>query len=151
MRGTPSKGEFALALLFGVIGLLWVVVAAQKPLWQGFAPDSGFLPLIYGVLLTILSAAVVVDLFLKPRANEEERQPIRKPFLLLLVLTATVIGISIVGFAAAIFLMLVFILVGLERLPWHSSLAVAAGTTGILVVIFKVWLDVPLPLGPMGI
>ncbi len=150
MRSTISKGEFALALLFAVVGLVWVVIAAGMPFWQGFAPDSGFLPLIYGLLLTALSAAILVDLCLNPRA-EAEREPIGKPFVLLLVLTATVVGISVVGFAIAIFLMLVFMLAVLERLPLHWSVLVGAATTGILVLIFNVWLDVPLPLGPMGI
>ncbi|MGH6926130.1 MAG: tripartite tricarboxylate transporter TctB family protein [Propylenella sp.] len=150
MRSIAAKGEFALALLFGAVGILWVVIAAGKPLWQGFAPDSGFLPLIYGLLLTVLSVAVIVELVLS-RGGHEERQPIGKPFLLLLVLAATVVGITIAGFAASIFLMLIFLFVGLERLPWRSSLAVAFGTTGILILIFKVWLNVPLPLGPLGI
>jgi hypothetical protein len=150
MRSIAAKGEFALALLFGAVGILWVVVAAGKPLWQGFAPDSGFLPLVYGLLLTVLSAAVIVDLALRP-GGHEERQSLGKPFLLLLVLAATVVGISIVGFAASILLMLIFLFVGLERLPWRWSLAVAFGTTGVLILIFKVWLDVPLPLGPLGI
>ena len=151
MRGGPAAGELALALLFGAIGLVWVAVAAQKPLWQGFAPDTGFLPLVYGVLLALLSLAILANLFIHPRDAAAERAPVLKPLLLLLVLTATVVGISVVGFAVAIFLMLVFLLAGLERLPLHWSLLVGGTTTEVLILIFRAWLDVPLPLGPMGI
>jgi hypothetical protein len=144
MQGRP------LALLFGATGILWIAIAAGMPLWQGFAPNSGFLPLIYGVLLTLLSAAVLVDMWLETPA-EGERAPIGKPLLLLLALTATVVGISVAGFAAAIFLMLVFLYAVLERLPFFYSVLIAGATTGFLILIFKVWLDVPLPLGPLGI
>lgn len=144
-------GELALALLFGVTGLVWVAVAARKPLWQGFAPDTGFLPLVHGILLALLSLSILADLFIHPHDADAKRSPIRKPILLLVTLTATVVGISVVGFAVAIFLMLMFLLAGLERLPLHWSLLVGGTTTGLLILIFKVWLDVPLPLGPMGI
>jgi hypothetical protein len=149
MRGRPAKGELALALVFGATGIVWIAVAAGMRLWQGFAPESGFLPLIYGVLLAALSGAILVDLFLAPR-DETEREPIGKPLVLLLALTATAVGISVVGFAVAIFLLMAFLFAGLERLPLLPSLVVAGATTGALVLIFKVWLDVPLPLGPLG-
>jgi hypothetical protein len=142
-------GELLLALLFGAVGLLWIIGASGLPLWEGFAPNSGFLPLVYGILLAALSAAIAVNLFLET-PSEEKQPPVGKPILLVGVLTATVIGIGAIGFAAAIFLMLLFLYAGLERLPLLHSLVIAAATTGALILIFDVWLDVPLPLGPMG-
>jgi hypothetical protein len=106
--------------------------------------------LVYGVLLTLLSVAILANLVFEHPA-EEERPPIGKPILLIVALIATVVGIDVAGFAAATFLMLVFLYAGLERLPLLHSLAIAGATTGALILIFKVWLDVPLPLGPMGI
>jgi hypothetical protein len=151
VRGRPALGEIALALVLAATGVLWAAVAAQKPLWQGFAPDTGFLPLLYGVLLALLSLLILAELFLKPGDGDSPAQPILKPLMLLVALVATVVGISVVGFAVAVFLMLVFLYAGLERLPLHYSLLVAAATTAFLVLVFKVWLAVPLPLGPIGI
>jgi hypothetical protein len=145
-----SYGELALAVFFAVAGVLWIAIAAGMPLWQGFAPNSGFLPLLYGVLLTGLSAAIVASLFVSPQVDAD-RQPILKPLLLLGILAATVVGIGVAGFAGSIFLMLVVVFAVLERLPLHWSVLVAAATTASLVLIFKVWLGVPLPLGPLGI
>jgi hypothetical protein len=146
----PALGELALAVFFGGIGLLWIAVAAGMKLWEGFAPNSGFLPLIYGVLLAALSAAIVADLLRSPPA-EEDRPPVGKPILLLLVLVVTVAGIGVVGFATSIFLMLVFLYGVLERLPLRWSLVASLAITAALVLVFKVWLSVPLPLGPAGI
>ena len=38
-----------------------------------------------------------------------------------------------------------------ERLPLLRSLAVAAAVTAVLFLIFRTWLRVPLPVGPLGI
>ncbi|HEY7688105.1 MAG TPA: hypothetical protein VH835_05410, partial [Dongiaceae bacterium] len=69
----------------------------------------------------------------------------------LVILAATVVGIGVAGFAVSIFLMLVVLFAVLERLPLHWSVLVGATTTAVLILIFKVWLRVPLPLGPIGI
>jgi hypothetical protein len=150
MGGRPAFGELALAVFFGAAGIVWVAIGAGMTLWQGFAPASGFLPLIYGLLLAILSAAILVDLFVNPGADAD-RPFAMKPLLVIMVVTATVLGISVAGFAVAIFLMVLFLLAVVERLPLHWSFVVAAGTAGALIVIFKIWLSVPLPLGPIGI
>jgi hypothetical protein len=145
-----APGELALAVFFAAAGVLWIAIAAGMPLWQGFAPNSGFLPLIYGGLLTALSAAIVANLFVSPRPDAD-RPPIAKPLLLLAILVVTVVGIGVAGFAVSIFLMLVVLFAVLERLPLHWSVLVATATTAVLILIFKVWLRVPLPLGPIGI
>jgi hypothetical protein len=38
-----------------------------------------------------------------------------------------------------------------ERLPIVKSALVAAATTAVLFLIFKTWLGVTLPIGPLGI
>jgi hypothetical protein len=151
MRERLAAGELVLALLFGAAGIFWIVGAAGRSLWQGFAPDSGFLPLVYGILLTALSVAILVNLLASTPRAEEVREPIGKPLLIIVVLTATVVGMEVIGFAPAIFVMLVALFAGLERLPLLPSLAVSAAVTVALYLIFETWLAVPLPQGPLGI
>jgi putative tricarboxylic transport membrane protein len=149
MQGRPALGEAGLASIFGLTGIIWIAGAMGLPLWQGFAPDSGFLPLIYGVLLTGLSAVVFATVFWGGGAVTAG--PVGKPLLVLAALTAGVIGLSTGGFSISIFLMLLFLYAAVEKRPLFPSLVVAAGTTAALFVIFKTWLGVPLPLGPFGI
>jgi hypothetical protein len=149
MQGRIAIGELVLAAFFVVLGLLWVGTAIRMPLWEGFAPQSGFMPLWYGITLIGLTGVVLVNLFLDKDAKPEE--PIGKPLIVLAVFAAAIAGLEPMGFGPAIFLMLLFLFVFVERLPIFPSVLVATGTTVVLFLIFRTWLKVTLPIGPLGI
>jgi hypothetical protein len=138
------KGELALALVFVVTGVLWIARAARMPMWEGFAPDSGFLPLIYGVLLAALAAVVLIQEILRGGTSTPHEE-IRKPLLVLAALTAAVAALPFAGFAISVFLLLLFLYGFVERLPWLNATVVSAATTGTLYLVFRTWLGVPLP------
>ena len=141
MQLKAAKGELALALFFVALGVLWIVRAATMgPLWDGFAPASGFMPLWYGVILIGLAGAVI---FLN--RDEKAEEPVGKPLVVLAAVAATIAGFNLAGFAASIFLMLLALFVAVERLPLLRSILVSAGTTAVLYLVFKTWLGVPLP------
>jgi hypothetical protein len=138
------KGELALALVFVVLGALWIARAARMQMWEGFAPDSGFLPLVYGILLAALALAVMWQILAQQAVAV--REEIRKPLLVLAALVVTVAVLPLAGFAISVFLLLVFLYGFVERLPLVNSLAVLAATTGALYLVFRTWLGVPLPV-----
>jgi hypothetical protein len=150
MNTRPAPGEVVLALFFAVLGILWIVAAARMPLWSGFVPQSGFMPLWYGITLTTLAAAILASLFLRKDPGKAE-EPIGKPLIVLAALAAAIVGLERVGFAPSVFLLLLVLFAGVERLPMIRSIAVAAATTAVLFLIFKTWLRVALPVGPLGI
>jgi len=143
MRLRVAKGELVLALVFVAVGGLWVAKGARMSLWEGFAPDSGFLPLVYGLLLAGLAVAVVIQLALAgmPAAEDD----VRKPLLVLAALIAAVSALPFAGFLVSVFLLLAFLYAVVERLPVVTSLVVSGSTTGALYLIFRTWLGVPLP------
>ncbi|HEX2334809.1 MAG TPA: tripartite tricarboxylate transporter TctB family protein [Burkholderiales bacterium] len=143
MRLRVDKGELVLALVFAALAVLWITKGATMPLWQGFAPDSGFLPLIYGVLLFVLAAAVVVQLLAAKERRPDEA--IRKPLVVLGALVAAVAALPLAGFAVSVFALLLFLYAAVERLPVLTSGVVSGVTTGVLYLVFKTWLGVPLP------
>ena len=149
MQGRIAIGELVLAAFFVALGLLWVGAAIRMPLWEGFAPQSGFMPLWYGVILIGLTGVVLINLFLDKEAKPEE--PIGKPLIVLAVFAAAIAGLEPMGFGPAIFLMLLFLFVLVERLAILPSVLVAASTTAVLFLIFRTWLKVTLPIGPLGI
>jgi hypothetical protein len=149
MKLTALKGELAFAALFAVVGLVWIVGSFGLPFWAGFAPDSGFLPLVYGVLLLGFSAAVIISLFTSP-PDTAGREPLKKSIQILGTLVVGVASISWLGFAVPLFGMMLFMYAYVERLPIVRSVIASAVTTGVLVLIFEHWLKIPLPLSPWG-
>jgi hypothetical protein len=141
-----NRGELALASVFAALGALWVWRAVGMPVWgDSFAPDSGFLPLIYGALLFALSMAVAAHCVLAPAPAVSDNGGIRKPLYVLGALTAAVAALPLAGFAISVFALLYFLYAWVERLPQLSSIVVSAAITGALHVVFKTWLGVPLP------
>jgi len=110
------------------------------PLWSGFVPDSGFMPLWYGAVLLGLAGAIV---FLSRERKAEE--PVGKPLVVIAVIAATILGFDLVGFAPSIFLLLLVLFAAVERLPLARSLVVAAAVSAVLYLVFKTWLGVRLP------
>ena len=145
-----APGELALALFFVLLGGLWIAAALRMPLWQGFVPQSGFMPLWYGVTLAGLAAAIVARIFLEKEKQRVE-EPVGKALVVIAVLAATIVGFSLIGFAPSVFLLLLVLFTAVERLPVVRSIAVAAAVTALLFLIFRTWLGVPLPVGPLGI
>lgn len=150
MRSRPGLGEAGLALTFIVIGVVWIAGALGLPFWEGFAPQSGFLPISYGVLLTGLCLAILLGLFFGI-GRTSDAEPLLKPLLILAALTAAVVAVEPAGFGVAVFLLLTFLYGVVERLPIIRTLIVAGATTAALILIFRTWLAVPLPVGPLGI
>lgn len=149
MKHRIAPGELMLALFFALLGILWIVAAARMPLWSGFVPQSGFIPLWYGITLFGLAAAILAKLYWEKKPQQEE--PVGKPLVVLAALAASIVGLSLIGFAPSIFLLLLVLFAAVERLSIVRSLAVAAAVTAVLFLIFRTWLRVPLPVGPLGI
>jgi hypothetical protein len=150
MLNRPAPGEVLLALFFAVLGILWMVAATRMPLWAGFVPQSGFMPLWYGITLTALAGAILANLFLNREPGKKE-EPIGKALIVVAALAAAIFGLNLIGFAASIFLLLLVLFAAVERLPIVRSLVVAAAVTAVLFLVFRTWLRVALPVGPLGI
>jgi len=142
----PAPGEVLLALFFAVLGILWIVAALRMPLWEGFVPQSGFMPLWYGAILAALAGAIL--LFNREKKAEE---PVGKALVVVALLAAAIVALELAGFAPALFVLLLVLFTAVEKLPLGRSALVAATTTAVLYLVFKTWLGVKLPTGPLGL
>jgi hypothetical protein len=75
MRLKAAPGEIALGLVFAAAGAFWLVSGVRMPVWEGFAPASGFLPLLYGGLLVALALAAVLGVRSASRPWSSPRSP----------------------------------------------------------------------------
>jgi hypothetical protein len=143
-------GEIALCLFFVATGAFWIAVAAGLPLWDGFAPATGLLPLVFGALLVVLAiAATLVDVVWSS-SETPDRAPAGRAVMVLLAVAAGAAGIETAGFFASMFLTMLFLFRVAEKRALLSSLLAAAGTALFLTLVFRTWLGVPLPAGPWG-
>ncbi|HEX5934197.1 MAG TPA: tripartite tricarboxylate transporter TctB family protein [Pseudorhizobium sp.] len=137
-----------LPILLLVGGLYWTGQAFALGIWNGPQPGSGFMPLIYGGLLCLFSAATL--LFSGSDEPQKEQGGVPKPLLLLAMLILTVAGFNLIGGVASLFLMMSIMFIAVERLPPIRSLIVAAVVSSIFAIVFDHWLSVSLPHGPWG-
>jgi len=143
-------GELILCLIFIGTGAFWIAVAARMQMWDGFAPASGFMPLVYGVLMALLAVAATLVDVVKGKNDAEPKDPVGRPLMVLLALAAGVAGVEVAGFPVSMFLAMLFLFRVAERLPLVASLATSAVSALVLTLVFRTWLGVPLPTGPWG-
>ncbi len=143
------RGEVVAGLVCGAFAALWIATALGLPYMGDFAPGSGFLPLWLGVCLFVLSAIHVVSCVRAPAADTPAGHW-RKVVAVTLGLVVCVAVIEPLGFVVAVGAYLLFLLRGVEKEPWRTSLGVTVGAIAVLFGLFRVWLHVPLPKGPWG-
>ena len=121
--------------------------------WGDNGPGSAFLPFWLGVAMAVLAAILLVR-----SVRERDPGPAWLPDAvgrrrIALVLGATVAFVALLGVLGMVvgtLLFMVFVVRGLDRHRWTSTLAVAAGLAGFNYLVFTYWLKVPLPVGPWG-
>ena len=143
------RGEIVAGVLCGLFAILWIATALGLPYMGDYAPGSGFLPLWLGVCLLVLSV-IHVGSRLRAPALAQRAGHWRKVVAVTLGLVVCVAVIELLGFVVAVGAYLLFLLRGVEKEPWRTSLGVSVGTIAVLFLLFRVWLHVPLPKGPWG-
>jgi hypothetical protein len=150
----PRPGERLLAAAFGLLGLVWVWRSRELTYMDEFAPGAGFLPFWLGVILVGLVALYLVTARREPAARESAAPALpanpRKVTAVAAGLLACIAAIGPLGLAVPLALYLLYLVRLVERRRLPVALGVALGTTVAILVVFGVWLKVPLPRGPWG-
>ena len=145
-----------------IISLFWIgfailVVAGSLGLELGSIsdPGPGALPLGAAVLLSILAAAHLANVTLRPGGREEAPSAWaevhwEKGLYVVIALFVYLLLLPILGYLMATFLLMVFLFRFLEPKKWWVVVLGSCLVIAITYLVFEVWLMVQFPRGFWG-
>lgn len=149
-----KKYDLISGLFWLLCSVLIIVGSFHLPLGTMGNPGPGFVPLLVGILLGIISLAIFVyALFQEPSGRkafwmDKKRWP--KVVATVLVILIYTIAFSHLGFFVCTLLLMFFLFKTIGGMKWKASLAGAILTSCCFYLVFKVWLKVQFPGGPLG-
>jgi putative tricarboxylic transport membrane protein len=148
------KNDLMSSLFFSVCGLLIVAGSLRMTIGRLGEPGPGFLPLIVGILLTLVSAVLFIQSL---RLKMQDRKVLGlegkerfKVFTTSLSLLIYAVALKPLGFVLVTFLLLVFLFKVIGGFNWKASIAGPMLTTFLFYLLFSMWLEVQFPIGPFG-
>ena len=154
-EGSLRNGDFSSSLFWMLCGLFIILGSLRLPVGEPHNPGSGFLPLLVGVLMAILSTALLWRSVRKKKV--EEALPTSMPrnlFKLIATFLALLIYVPafpFLGFIFATIPLMVFLFKTIGEMGWKISLVGGTFISLGMYIIFKVWLQVQFPIGFWGI
>lgn len=121
---------------------------------EGGQVGPGFLPLVSGVALAVLSAALLTRSVRRPpEASEEEVDParIRTLWTVFGLLLVALLLVPLIGFLVAFGLLVFAVSAFVEKQRVLPAAGVAVAATLVIYAVFVLFLAVPLPGGLLGV
>ena len=143
-------GAAAVLLLFGLVA---VIQARGLKLGSLAAPGPGFFPLGLAIAFSLVSLGLLVTAFrtppgpVPPRADGGGRLKVAGALGALLLYALT---LEWLGFPLTTFGLVLYFFKGLQRQRWPVAVGGSLVTSLATYLIFKHWLGVNLPPGPVG-
>jgi hypothetical protein len=134
--------------------------AVQIPTSSQYTIGPGFLPMILAIACLVVCGILLLHSFILNKFKKSETNDAKPIKLYLKFLKSPAffrMGIMIIASVVFVFLMhfigilmptvlfMVFVFFVIDRHKWLTNIKVAVLTTGILYLIFDVWLQVQLP------
>jgi putative tricarboxylic transport membrane protein len=148
------KNNLISSLFFAVCGLLITAGSLRMPIGRLGEPGPGFLPLIVGILLALMSLTLFINSLRLKTTDEKvfglDRKEQFRVFTTSLSLIIYAVALRPLGFVLVTFILLVFLFRVIGKLNWKISIAGPILTTFFFYLLFDVWLEVQFPMGPLG-
>jgi putative tricarboxylic transport membrane protein len=139
----------ASGLFFFFFSVYLIYATLQLPIGGFHHPEAGFLPLGLALAMLILSTFQLIGAFKKGHVKEwftlgegKFRVAVAMASMLLYVLV-----LNRLGYLVSTFLITVFLLKGIERQKWLTTLLITIPSVVVTYLVFSRWLGVPLPKG----
>lgn len=140
--------------LFIVASILFSLMVIREgvriPIKAEHTIGPGFLPLVVGIAMAIVSAVMLVKNIQKYREKTEDKPFITKEGLnrlvtFFVILLASLLLNKVVGLVIPLIIFMTLVYRYIEKYSWLTSIKVAVICNVIFYLIFNTWLGVPLP------
>jgi hypothetical protein len=139
--------NYIMEIIFILIGLVSVYLGyAEYEFWIKTVPGGGFMPILAGVLIILISMLVIFD----KKQGQKLKVNIKAFYPVFAILAALAFNI-LVGVLPAITAMVFAWLKWIEKYSYKTAIIVAIITSACAYGIFWVWLRVPFPTGILNI
>jgi putative tricarboxylic transport membrane protein len=149
-----KRAEIAFALLLAAFGGIILVGARELETgWGSSGPEAGYFPFRLGVMITAVSAAVLIREALRaavPTAPTIDRQSARNMLFFVLPMIGLVLLIPRLGLYLSAAIYLAFAVGVIGKAGWKTALLTAVGVPTFLFLLFEFVFRTPLPKGPLG-
>jgi putative tricarboxylic transport membrane protein len=149
------RADRFIGILFLIFGSYLVFRSREFPYWQDFGPGPGYFPFWLGMIMNVLSAFLLVRVFLFSREKKEKgiglQRGILYPLTVLLVMFVCFFLMRYLGFVVPVLLFILILMEFLERGKRKLHVGITILTGFILYYVFAYWMGIPFPTGILGI
>ena len=139
--------ERLVTVLIIVMSLYWAYTGwVVYDFWENRGPGAGFIPVLAGIFTASLS------LYALFRSKKIAWDTLKlTAFYPALAVFAGLLSMKWIGMIAFTFILTTLWLKFMARYSLRLSCLIGLGMTGFVYLVFNLWLDVPLPVGILGI
>lgn len=145
------------SLVFLVLGVVIAASAVRINVGTFREPGSGLFPLITGILMSVIAGGIFVNSCLQSLSatrhplGKDKRLWHNKSVATVVIMLLYAVAIEWLGFLTVTLVILFVLFKMVGELSARASLGGAVLAAAAAYLVFKVWLNVQLPVGPLGL
>ena len=137
--------EKIITLLFFLGSLTYLSWAQELTFGTLGSPKSGFLPTLAGTIALLLSLTLFCSPLQSKSTNEQEKVDWTKFIFIIIGLLFYILILKIIGYFAATFIFLFYLLKVADTSGWIFPLIISLGSSATFYLLFAYYLKVTLP------
>jgi putative tricarboxylic transport membrane protein len=145
------------AVFLSAVGVLATVEARKLNPGEFGRPGPGFFPFYLALIFTIVSLALIFQ-FLRSAASEQAAAQrftrtgrAEKVLATLAGLIVYAFVLEWLGFLLSTLILMLFLFKAIDPLAWPAAIGGSLATSLVSYVVFKIWLQIALPAGLLGL
>ncbi len=142
--------NWIVAVALASFGITAMAAAWPLDFWPSrFGPGEGFLPVVLGAVLAVLSLGIALQNWRKKNEGKPETESLNltKPIRAMLIFILYLIIFDFIGFVFSTAIFLTLYIVWVEERRLRQAMTISLAVTVVTYLLFVQFLGVDLPLG----